>query len=167
MQAPGPPHPHPQRDNQHETPGARAVGRLHWDPVEGDRGPSLSLTQTIGGASSGGADALLRRDTMAGLAAHDDCAGGGDLEARRLEARVGYGVAAFGGGFTFAPEMRFGLSHTGRDYGLGWRLLRIERGWGPSGGTLALSFEATRRESAANGNAGPEHTAGLQQAWLF
>ena len=50
-------------------------------------------------------------------------------------------------------------SGTGRDYSLGWRLVR--GGSGSDGGSLELSFEATRRESA-NVNAGPEHAIGLR-----
>ena len=61
-------------------------GSLGWDPTPGsDRGPSLTLTQSVGGQASGGMDALLGRDTMAGLAANDD----GELT-RRLEATLGY-----------------------------------------------------------------------------
>ena len=52
-----------------------------------------------------------------------------------------------------------GVSDTGRDYSLGWRLVRGRSG--SDGGSLELSFEATRRESA-NDNAGPEHAIGLR-----
>ena len=99
----------------HESKGFRErgfSGTLGWNPGEGGRGPSFSLTRTIGGTSSGGADALLQRGTMEGLAANEE--GGDDLEARRLEARFGYGFAAFGGGFTFTPEVGVGRSDTGR-----------------------------------------------------
>ena len=41
-----------------------------WDPTpSSERGLSLSLRQTLGGSSSGGADALLERETLAGLGA--------------------------------------------------------------------------------------------------
>ena len=54
-------------------------GSLAWDPTPGsDRGPSLTLTQSVGGM-----DALLGHDTMAGLAANDNA----ELT-RRLEAEA-------------------------------------------------------------------------------
>ena len=154
----------------HEANGFRErgfSGSLGWDPVKGDRGPSLSLTQTFGGASSGGADALLRRDTLEGLAANEDGEGSGDLRARRLEARFGYGIAAFDGGFTVIPEAGIGLSNTGRDYRLGWRLVRVERGAGNPGSSLELSIEATRHESAASDSDSPEHSVGMRLVSRF
>ena len=66
-----------------------------------DRGPQLSLTQSVGMATQGGADALLERSTLAGLAANEN---GDELQRRRLEARFGYGFAAFGGTFTTTPR---------------------------------------------------------------
>ena len=150
----------------HDSEGFREAGlsgSLSWEPrAEGGRGPSLTLTQTMGGQASGGADALLQRGTLAGLAANDNGAeDGGLLSRRRLEVRFGYGFAAFGDRFTATPELGFGLSEWSRDYRLGWRL-------SSGAGSLDLSLEATRRE-AANGNgaghgagAEPEHTVGLR-----
>ena len=45
------------------------AGSLSWisDPLS-NLGPSLSLSQTVGASATGGAEALLARDTMAGLA---------------------------------------------------------------------------------------------------
>ena len=119
------------------------------------RGAKLKLIQTIGGSSSGGADVLLSRTTLDGLAANGNGEGGNDdLKSRRLELRLGYGFSAFGDRFTWTPEVGVGLSDTGRDYSLGWRLVR--GGSGGDGGSLELYFEARRRESA-NDNADPEH----------
>ena len=46
-----------------------------------------------------------------------------------MQVRVlrGYGIALFGGGFTGTPNLGFGLSDTGRDYRLGWRLTSARR----------------------------------------
>ena len=71
----------------------------------------------------------------------------------------GGGLAAFGGGFTMTPELGFGLSDAGRDYGAGWRLTRT--GSGP--GSLELSVDATRRESA-NDDTPPERGVGARFA---
>ena len=104
-----------------------------------DRGAKLRLTQTLGGSSSGGADALLSRTTLEGLAANDNGAGGNDeLKSRRLELKFGYGLSAFGDRFTWT------------------RLVR-----GGSGGSFELSFEARRSENA-NDDTPPEHEVGLR-----
>ena len=148
----------------HESKGLRErgfSGALNWrQKPESDRGAKLTLTQTVGGTSSGGADALLARGTLEGLAANDNGEGNRDLKSRRLELKLGYGFSAFDDRFTWTPEAGVGLSDSGRDYSLDWRLVR-GAGSGSDGGSLELSFEATRRESA-NDNADPEHTIGLR-----
>ena len=145
----------------HEASGFRERGitaALTFDPRPStDRGLTLSLRQTLGAASTGGVEALMGRETLTGLGANDN---GG---ARRLELTAGYGIAMFGGRFTGTPEIGVGLSDTGRDYRLGWRL-----GLGSSGGTsFELGLEATRRESAnpgsgAGAGSDPEHTVGFR-----
>ena len=131
----------------HESQGFRDLGfsgSLAWEGKPGsDRGVKLRLTQTVGGSASGGADALLSHTTLEGLAAKDDGEGGNDeLKSRRLELTAGYGIAMFGGRFTGTPEIGLGLSDTGRDYRLGWRL-----GLGSgAGASFELGLEATRRE---------------------
>lgn len=79
------------------------------------RGPKLMLIQTVGDSATGGLDALLRREILAGLAANDPGSGfgagdGNELENRRLELRLGYGFAAFGDRFTSTPELGLGSS---------------------------------------------------------
>ena len=114
-------------------------GMIAWDPApSSNRGLSLSLRQSVGGSATGGKDALFSREVMEGLAANGN---GGN---RRLEGRIGYGLAVFGDRFTGTPEIGFGLSDGGRDYSLGWRLTREGR----DAGSFEFSFEATRRESA-------------------
>ena len=154
----------------HESRGFRdrgLSGSFAWDPGGGTgRGPKLTLSQTVGASASGGMDALLGRETLAGLAANDD--GGDDLQNRRLELRLGYGFPAFGDRFTSTPEMGLGLSQGHREYSLGWRL-NLVPGSGSGAGqggpnALEFRFEATRRESAggpANDNAA-EHGIGLK-----
>jgi len=161
----------------HDSKGFREAGlsgSLSWEPgAGGGRGPSLSLRQTMGAEATGGAVALLERSTLTGLAADDGGADRGLLAGRRLEGRFGYGFRAFGGRFTSTPEVGFvlrqgfgrqvGRSDAGRDYRLGWRLSR-----GAGAGSLGLSLEAVRRESAGGGGAShgagmtPEHTLGLR-----
>ena len=144
----------------HESKGFRdrgLSGSFSWDPGQGSgRGPSLTLTQSVGAQASGGMDALLGRGTLAGLA--DDGNGGNDgLANRRLELRMGYGVSVLEDRFTMTPELSLGLSNAHREYALGWRL-GLAQG-GPT--ALELKLEATRREPAgANDNA--EAVNGIQ-----
>ena len=92
-----------------------------WDPrPETDLGFALTLRQSWGAAPAGGMNALLSRETLAGLAANDD--GSGRFEAAgRLEGEVAYGTPVLGS-FTGTPYAGLGLSGATRDYRLGWRL---------------------------------------------
>ena len=148
----------------HESKGFRErglAGSLGWDPAPGGRGPRFSLVQTIGGPSPGGADTLPARGTLTRLAASGN--GNGDPRGRRLEARFGYGFAAFGDRYISTPEVGVGLSGAGRDHSLGWRLSPIGR---VGDGSLELSVKARRRESANDDNA-PEHRAGVRLTARF
>ena len=146
----------------HESKGFRnrgLSGAFSWAPGRGSgRGPSLTLTRSVGGPASGGADALLGRRHLGGLASGDDD-GGGDLGNRRLELRMGYGVSLAGDRFTLTPEAGLGLSNGRRDYTLGWRL-------GPAGGgtsAFEVRVEARRSEpTGANDNLEPQHGVGFR-----
>ena len=145
----------------HEAKGFRErglSGSFSWDPVDGERGPRLSLTQTVGGTSSGGAGALFGRRTLEELA--DNGGGKDDLQSRLLELRFSYGLAAFDDRFTWMPEAGVGLSDTGRDYSLGWRLLRGGVG-AHDDGAFELSFAARRHENDSD-DTRPMHEVGLQ-----
>ena len=139
----------------HEDSGLRERGfsaSLAWDPTPGsDRGVRLTLAQTMGAQATGGADALLARTTMAGLAANDE----GEAPGRRLEATLGYGVPVFAGRFTGTPEVGVALSQAERSYRLGWRLGLA----GDGRVSLGLKLEGTRREPAAGA---PEHAVALR-----
>ena len=167
----------------HEASGLRergVSGALSWEPGSGGRGPRLRVSQTMGGASSGGPAALLGRGTLAGLGA------GEGSEARRFELELGYGVGVLGERWTATPELGLGLtdaerelrvggrlarrgagklafeaalgvSEAGREYVLGWRLAR--RAVGGVGGGLELAVEATRREGSGGAT---RHGVGLR-----
>ena len=98
----------------HEEDGFRELGlsgSFGWDPAPGsDRGPSLTLTQTMGASASYGVDALFGAGAPLALAANDRRG----LDARRFEAKLGYGLGAFGDRFTMTPELGFGLSNDSR-----------------------------------------------------
>ena len=140
----------------HEAKGFRERGlsaALAWDPdPSSERGPSLSLTQTLGTAGAqGGTDGLFGSETPVGLWANDDTVPSG-----RLEAEFDYGLGAFGGRFTGTPYAGFGHSEAERIWRLGWRLARPG-----DPGSLRFSLEASRRESTG-GTA--EHGIGIRAA---
>ena len=126
----------------HEAAGFQdwgASASLTFDPrPANDRGLSMSLRQAWGAAPSGGMEALLRRDTMTGLANSGVAARG------RLEATLSYGVPVFGGALTGAPSAGVGVSEFSRDYRLGWRLTPAAQRAVP----FEVNLDATRRESA-------------------
>ena len=124
-------------------------GSLSWhqEPAS-DRGAVLSLTHTLGGASSGGAEALLSRVNLEGLAANNDDQDG--LRNQRLELQLSYGLPAFGDRLTLTPELGLGLYNSGRDYRIGWNLTQPD-----AGESFAFSFDATRRQD--NSGTAPEH----------
>ena len=144
----------------HEAEGMRErglSGTLTFDPApDSERGLSLSLAQTVGAQSEGGADALFERTTLAGLGAEQ----GASDSARRLEARLGYGFGVFGDRFTAVPELGLGLSEGTRELRLGGRLAERVT----SGLAFELEVEATRREPA-HGDAGPEFGLGVGLGW--
>ena len=161
----------------HQSTGFRMrgiAGSLSWDPApDSARGPSLTLTQTLGVSARGRVDAVLGRNTLDGLAANDlelvSGVGGNELGRRRLGLKLGYGFAAFDGRFTLTPELGLGVTDSSREVSLGWRLMRERR----SGilGSLELSFEGRRREFANGSGSGagakPEHSIGFRLTARF
>ena len=136
------------------------AGSLTFDPrPDTERGLKVTLQQTVGASATGGMDALLGRETLSGLAANDN--GDDDLQRRRLELKLGYGLSAFGDRFTAVPEIGLALSDSDREVSLGWRL-GFARGRSGRGSTsLELGVEATRREFA-NDDREPEHAIGFR-----
>ena len=134
--------------------GFAGLGRL-GEATTGFRA-MLSLSQTMGGSSSGGADALLSRVNLEGLAAANEDEGNG-LTHQRLDLQLSYGFLALGERFNLTPELGLGLYNSGRDYRIGWSLKRLAET-----GSLELSFDVTRRESANNNGAAPEHGVQLE-----
>ena len=134
-------------------------GSLSWDPTpETSRGLSLSMSQTVGAPAAGGMDALLERNTLAGLTA--DESGEGGLAQRRFEVKLGYGLLAFGDRFTSTPELGLGWSESVRETTLGWHLAEARRG----GLAFGLDVEAARRENTV-GDQAPGHRLGLGFGW--
>ena len=126
-------------------------GSLRLAPDPSGRGASLSMTPSWGAE---GQDGRLWGAAPGALApAHEADASG------RLQAELGYGLAAFGGGFTGTPNLGLGLSGSGRDWRLGWRLTPALRG----AQGFEVNLDATRREPA-NDNGPVEHGIALRGA---
>ena len=113
--------------------GVSAAVRL--EPGARGRGLSLSLSPSWGKAESG-MERLWRTGAPAAAEAKP-------RSAPRLEAELGYGVAALGGSATLTPYGGFGLGEDGeRRWRLGGRL--------ELGQTFGLRLEAGRRDSPAD-----------------
>ena len=136
----------------HQDSGYRewgASGAIRVNPDASGRGFSLTLAPTWGHAVSATERLWSERDATA------IAVGGEVAPGSRLEATVGYGMPLLGGRFTGTPEVGLGLSESGRDWRVGWRV-----GLAKSGRmAFGLGVEATRRESA-NDDA-PENRVGL------
>ena len=143
----------------HEDGGFRErgiAGSFAWDPSPSSGlGPSLTLRHSVGVSATGGVSALLNPDTARRLAANDD---GDEFDRRRFEAVLGYGHPVLGHRFIGTPELGMGVSDTGREVRLGWRL-GLARGNERVSFTLGL--EAAHREST-NDEREPEDRIGLR-----
>ena len=129
-------------------------GSLAWDPhPASERGPKLTLVQTLGASATGGLEALLRPDAAAALGTAGDDR---DDRGRQLEVRFGYGVAVWGGRYTATPEIAVELSERSRETSLGWRLAGTRRG----GLGLELGIEGSRLQHAGD-HRPPENRFGL------
>ncbi len=121
-----------------------------FDPDPGTkRGPTISMKQDLGGAASGGIDALFAHDPL------EDRAGGDAGVRRTVEAA--WGLPALGGRFTGSPHAGLSTAGDARDWTLGWRLA-------PEGerlGTPDLTFgtRAVRREG---GDGQATHSVGVE-----
>ncbi len=133
------------------------AGSLAWDPSpDSERGAKLTLRHAAGTQATGGMDALLRPEAAHVLeAANDD-----GPDRRTLEARLGYGIALFGGGWTGVPEVGLGLTESNREYIHAWRLLEVR----DTGLVFGLEVEGVLNERL-HGDAAPEYRIALGFGW--
>ena len=122
----------------HEASGYEewgASGSIRLAPGASGRGLSFSLAPTWGAPASGAQRLWSARDARA-------LAPDTSFEAEsRLEAELGYGHRV-GSAFTGTPYAGLGLSESGRDYRLGWRL-----GSAKATSGFSVNLEGTRSES--------------------
>ena len=139
----------------HEASGFRewgVSGALRYDPNPvSERGLSFSLAPSWGAASTGGADALIGRGTLAGLSRNET-----RPRVARLGAELSYGFPAFARRFTGTPYLGLGLTtQGGRQVRIGWRLAAARR----DDVDMTFGLEAARHASAGGH---PEHMASLR-----
>ena len=141
----------------HEATGLNdwsVSGLVRYDPnPSSERGLSASLTSSIGQPSLDGTNALLERETMAGLASFNTSHGG------QLTAEAAYGFPILGGRFTGAPWVGAGLLKSGSDYRVGYRISPA----GQFGSHMQVGIEGMRRENDY-GDAVTEHAISLRLA---
>ena len=113
-------------------------GSLRLVPGGEGRGLSASLTPSYGVDPDGSERLWMLPDAHA-LAANDDAP-----MSSRLDAEVGYGLPAFGGGFTGTSHVGLGLSDTARELRMGWRLSPAD------GGDFEVNLDAARRDGAGD-----------------
>ncbi len=111
-------------------------GLVRLDPGPAGQGLALSVRPAWGQTAS-----AVQRLWQTGVTGGVEPAGQTN---GRLDARVGYGMALFGGHFLGTPELGLGLSEVGHEWRVGWRL-------GLAGGkrvSFNLGLEATLWEPA-------------------
>ena len=134
-----------------------ASGSLRLAPGAGGQGLALTLAPTWGAASSG-VNGLWSRQTTAGLAPQ----GNRQTPAGRLNAEIGYGVAAPFGTGLLTPYAGTVLSDgAARTYRVGGRL-QMRGGWATG---LTLNLEGTRQDPA--GQQPVNQGLRLQLTWGF
>ena len=129
-----------------------------WDPTPTSRGPSLSLSHSLGATAAGGVDALLQPVVMEGLAPPGS-------NGQRLEARLAYGLPAFSDRLTLTPGVAVAFSPDSSTYSLLWAVAP----YAPQQGQAApweVSLEGEREESST-ADSPVEHSLGLRFSLLF
>ena len=134
----------------HEAEGLHewgVSGSISFDSdPSSQHGFTFSLAPSWGTASSGGMDALMARETMAGLETNEE-----HDPAGLVDAVVAYGFAVTNGRFTATNYAGIRLMESSRDWRLGWQLVTAHR----ENLNMTLGLEATRRESSDDEP--PEH----------
>ena len=129
-------------------------GLVRFDPGPAGQGLALSVRPAWGQTASG-----VQRLWQTGITGGAEPSGQAN---GRLDARVGYGMALFGGHFLGTPELGLGLSEVGHEWRVGWRL-------GLAGGkrvSFNLGLEAARWDPA-DATTASEDRVGLSATMLW
>ncbi len=129
-----------------------------WEPDPSDRGPSLSLSHTMGATASGGMDALLNPTTIQVLdASHSN--------GQQFGAELAYGFPAYKDRITLTPAVALALSPTTRNYSLLWSVAPYTQHQHQQGTPWEVSLEGERQEQ--NSPSPVDHSLKLRFSTLF
>ena len=128
-----------------------------WEPDPSDRGPSLSLSHTMGATASGGMDALLNPTTIQVLDASPSTG-------QEFSAELAYGFTAHQDRITLTPAVALALSPTTRNYSLLWSVAPY--GQHQQGAPWELSLEGERQEQQ-NSSSPVDYSLKLRFSTLF
>ena len=124
-------------DESYENKGFSAG--LTFDPDPGSaEGLSLQVRHELGGASTGGLDAMFASEAMQRMD------GVQDIGAGRWTAEAAWGFMNFGGRFIGSPYAGYGTYDMARDYRMGWLLSPADA----NGPGLVLGLHVIRTETA-------------------
>ena len=129
-----------------------------WEPDPSDRGPSLSLSHTMGATASGGMDALLNPTTIQVLDAST-------TTGQQFAAELAYGFPAYQDRITLTPAVALALSPTSRNYSLLWSVAPYAQHQQRQGTPWEVSLEGERQEENSSSPAG--HSLKLRFSTLF
>ena len=129
-----------------------------WEPDPSDRGPSLSLSHTMGATASGGMDALLNPTTIQVLDAST-------TTGQQLAAELAYGFPAYQDRITLTPAVALALSPTTRNYSLLWSVAPYAQHQQRQGTPWEVSLEGERQEQ--NSSSPADHSFKLRFSTLF
>ena len=133
-------------DESYENKGFSAGLTFDPDPSSAE-GLSLQVRHELGGASTGGLDAMFASEAM------QQMGGVQEMGAGRWTAEAAWGFMNFGGRFIGSPYAGYGTYDMARDYRVGWRLAPMDaRG-------LSLGLHVTRIEPATEP---PDHGIQLE-----
>ncbi len=128
-----------------------------WDPSPFNRGPSLSLSHTMGATPPGGMDALLNPTTMEGLDATPSTG-------QQFEAELTYVFPAHNNRLTLNSAVALAFSPTSRNYSLFWSLTSYSEQVQADPWQLSLTGERQEQEASMSP---VEHSLKLIFSTLF
>ncbi|MXZ82967.1 MAG: hypothetical protein F4Z10_04635 [Synechococcus sp. SB0666_bin_14] len=128
---------------------------FNWDPNPTDRGPSFSVSHSLGAATAGGLDALLNPTAIQVLNADPQRNG-----QHRFEATLAYGLPVFNNRLTMTPGIGLALASDTTFYRLLWALRPYADQPGHTAQDWHLSLEAERQETSTP-DTPVEHSVGL------
>ena len=129
---------------------------LAWDPDPSNRGPSFSLSHSLGAVAAGGMDALLSPVAMQVL--------DGPGNRQQFAAEAAYGFPAYNNRLTLTPALVLALSPHSSTYSLLWTLAPYDQL--DQGEPWELSLQAERQEHGSSPSP-TAHSLKLRFSLLF